>query len=83
VALAIGKVAVQHGHARAEAADKALHCLRRECNLWHEDDRALSRLQQFIDGLQIHLRLAAACHAVEQQHRRQSLALRGGEGEGS
>ncbi len=73
VPLARGEMAVQHGDADFlpdEARAKMLDCLRRERDFRHEHQRAFTQRQHLRDGLQINFRLAAAGHAVEQDHAR-------------
>ena len=68
-----GEMAVQHGdqcllRPVAESRLEPLDCLRRQRNLRHEHDGALPLAKRVRDRLQIHLRLAAAGHAVQQEH---------------
>ena len=73
VPLARREMAVQHGHARllpGKAGAKALHRLRRQRDLRHQHQRGAARRHHLRDRLQIDLRLAAAGHAVQQDHAR-------------
>ena len=65
-----GEVAVQHGdqcllRPVAEPRLEPLNRLRRQRNLRHQHDGALPLAKRVCDRLQIHLRLAAAGHAVQ------------------
>jgi hypothetical protein len=64
--LRVGHARMQHRdvlEARAEPTDG----LRRECDLGHEHDRAAAELQRTFDQREVHLGLAAARDAVQQE----------------
>ncbi len=58
---------MQDGHLRTEAAAEAAHQLRGEGNLRHQHQGALAAGQRVFGGPQVHLRLAASRHALEQK----------------
>ena len=60
---------VQHRHLLPEAALKSTHQLRRQRDLWHQNQRALAPLDRRLDQPQVDLGLAAAGDAVEQVRR--------------
>ena len=64
--LAQRETGVQHGHGVAEAVAEAPHRLGRKRDLGNEHARALAGRKGALDGLQIHLRLARAGHAVDE-----------------
>jgi len=86
-----GKPRVQHRHPR-QAAGEALERLRGQGDLRHQQDRLGALGQDPTDGAEVHFRLAAAGHPVQQhdrkapaqppRHRRQHLLLFGVEFEG-
>ncbi len=55
---------MQHRDGRGEALTEAADELRRETDLRHQHQRALSASQRLLDGVQVHLGLAAAGDAV-------------------
>jgi len=65
VALGVGLVAVQHGHA-IEPRPEPRERLRRQADLGHQDDRLAAETDDFPRGLKIDLGLAAAGHAVDE-----------------
>ena len=72
VSLTGAEVRVEHGDLRlqravAEARLEALHGLRRERDFRHEHHRAFALRERVGDGLEIHLRLAGAGDAVEEE----------------
>ncbi len=67
--LAIGERAVQHRDRRAEAGLEARGELWRERDLGHEHERALAARDRRGDDAQVHLGLAGAGHAVQQEGR--------------
>jgi len=66
-ALAVAERRVQDRDGVAEALDEARHDLRRQRDLGHQDDRPLPPLERRADGLQVHLGLARAGDAVQEQ----------------
>ena len=72
-ALRLGQAGVQHGDPVAEAGLEASQRLRRQGDLGDEHDRALAPFEGGGAGLEIHLGLAAAGCAGEQQMRARSV----------
>ena len=65
VTLDVGHVAMKHRHSiepRPEAGDR----LRRQADLGHKQNRLPAKSHDFLNGLDIHLGLAAARHAVNE-----------------
>ena len=67
------EVTVQHCHQRllrplTEPRFEPLHRLRCQRDFRHEHDRPLPLAKRMLDRLQVHLRLAAAGHAVQQKN---------------
>ena len=71
--LGVGQRGVQQRQRHGEALAEARHQLRRETDLRHQHQRALSAPQRVLDRVQIDLGLAAAGDAVEQERREPSL----------
>ena len=67
VALRQLKSAVEHGDVLAEIGGKFRHHLRRERDLRHEQHRRAAHRQCFLNEADIHLRLAAGGHAMQQR----------------
>jgi hypothetical protein len=67
-ALAGGQARVEHGHVVAKARAEAAHGLRRERDLWHEDQGAFARGKRALDGLEVDLGLAGTGDAVHENH---------------
>ena len=70
VALRQLKSAVEHGDVLAEIGGKFRHHLRRERDLRHEQHRRAAHRQSFLNEADIHLRLAAGGHAMQQRRSR-------------
>ncbi len=68
VAFALAHARVHDGHHVAEAAAEACDGLRRQRDFGHEHARRAAGGQRGLDGLQVHLRLARAGHAVHEHH---------------
>ncbi len=66
-ARAVGERGVQCDHRRRETCAKARDELRRQRDLGHEHERAAARLEHALDEPQVHLRLAAAGNAVQEE----------------
>ena len=64
--LAVAQAAVQHGHALEPLAE-APHRLRRQRDLRHQHDRPPPGRDAAIERVEVHLRLAAARDAVQQE----------------
>ena len=67
VALAVGEPGVQHGGHLAEPRGEARQRLRRQRDLRHEHDRRATRRQRPLHRLEVHLGLAGAGDAVQQE----------------
>ena len=68
--LRLGQGRMQDGHSITEARPEAAECLRSECDLRYEHDRAEALFEGGLAGSQIDLRLAAPGLAVEEVVRR-------------
>ena len=66
-ALAVGEPGVQHGDLIAEARGEAARGLRRERDLGHQHEHRAAARERALGGAQVHLGLARARDAVEQE----------------
>jgi hypothetical protein len=58
---------MKHAERHVESLAESLDELRREADLWHEDQRALAAGERTLDYLKIDLGLAAAGDSVEDE----------------
>ncbi|MEH3055219.1 MAG: hypothetical protein PGN13_14665 [Patulibacter minatonensis] len=70
----LAEAGVQHGDDIAEALLEAVHDLRGESDLGHEHEHGAAGLERRARGAQVHLGLAAAGHAVQQERPAPALA---------
>ena len=73
VTLSFGKMTMQHSDRIlrfGEPALEAFDCLRRQRNLRDENDCSATAIECGPNPLQINLRFARACHAVQQNRTR-------------
>ena len=68
VALALAHARMHDRHRVAEATAEAGNRLRRERDFGHEHDGVATCRERRLDGLQVHLGLARARHAVDEHH---------------
>jgi hypothetical protein len=70
--LGIGERGVQHRHRRIEALAETRDQLRREPDFRHQHQRALTASQRVVRRMEVHLGLAAAGDAIQQEGRKAS-----------